>query len=66
MDSNGAKNMGIGILIGAAAGIAAGFLLAPKSGKETREMIRDKAASVRDRLSRKGAQEEEEEMAETR
>ena len=32
-----------GVLLGAAAGAAAGVLLAPKSGKETRKMVGDKA-----------------------
>lgn len=34
-----AKNVAIGASIGTALGLAAGFLFAPKSGKETRETI---------------------------
>ena len=32
----------VGFLIGAAAGLAIGFLYAPKPGKETRAMLREK------------------------
>lgn len=37
----------LGALIGAAAGIIAGVLTAPKSGKETRADIRDKADELK-------------------
>jgi gas vesicle protein len=33
----------IGVLLGVAAGAALGVLLAPRSGKETRKLVRDKA-----------------------
>ena len=39
----------IGLALGAAAGMAIGFLYAPQSGRETREMIREKAAEARER-----------------
>lgn len=38
----------IGALIGAAAGIIAGILTAPKSGKETRADIKEKAVDLKD------------------
>ncbi len=39
--------LAIGALIGAAAGLVAGMLTAPKSGKETRADIKDKAAELK-------------------
>jgi len=36
------KNMVIGVGIGSALGVAAGILFAPKSGKETRQIISDR------------------------
>lgn len=43
-----AKIMAAGIGAAAVAGVAAGILLAPKAGKETREDIKNKAAEVVD------------------
>jgi gas vesicle protein len=43
------KSMAVGILIGVAAGVAIGFLTAPKSGQETREMIKDKVVELKDK-----------------
>ncbi len=37
---------GIGLILGLAVGAALGFLFAPRSGKETRDMVKDKAADV--------------------
>lgn len=37
----------IGAVVGAAAGIIAGILTAPKSGKETRDGIKDKALELK-------------------
>ncbi len=36
----------LGLILGAAIGVALGFLLAPQPGKETRELLKDKAAGV--------------------
>ena len=42
MRRNRTKNMVIGVGIGSALGVAAGILFAPKSGKETRQIISDR------------------------
>lgn len=47
------KKLGLGILIGAAAGLVTGLLTAPKSGKETRQDIKDKAKEVKGSAERK-------------
>lgn len=41
----------IGFMLGAAVGVAIGFLYAPKPGKETRALIREKAEQARERAS---------------
>ncbi len=41
----------IGVATGALIGSAAGILLAPKSGKETREDIKDKSIEIKDKIS---------------
>ena len=45
-DKNSVSGFGIGLILGIAVGAALGFLFAPRSGKETREMVKDKAADV--------------------
>ncbi|MBI2958140.1 MAG: YtxH domain-containing protein [Chloroflexi bacterium] len=50
MSGNDAKNIGIGVLIGAAVGLAVGFLYAPRPGRETRTMIAEKARAIKDRI----------------
>ncbi len=40
-----------GLLVGAVVGLAIGFLYAPKSGKETREMLKEKAAVLKEKAS---------------
>lgn len=42
------KHFGTGVLLGAAAGAIAGLLFAPKSGKETREDIKEGMDDVKD------------------
>jgi gas vesicle protein len=43
---NRTRNMVIGAGIGTAVGVAAGILFAPKSGKETRQIIADRASET--------------------
>ena len=45
------KKLGV-IVLAAAAGAVAGLLLAPKSGKETRQDLADKANDMKDRAKR--------------
>lgn len=47
------KKFGLGIMLGAIAGVVAGFLTAPKSGKETRADIKKKAGEVKGAAERK-------------
>ena len=37
---------GIGLILGMAIGAVLGFLLTPQSGKETRELVKDKASDI--------------------
>jgi gas vesicle protein len=46
MRRNRTKNMVIGVGIGSALGVATGILFAPKSGKETRQIIADKTSET--------------------
>lgn len=41
------KRLGLGIIVGAAAGLVAGILTAPKPGKETRADLQQKADELR-------------------
>jgi gas vesicle protein len=45
-DKNSGPGFGIGLILGIAVGAAIGFLFAPRSGKETRDMVKDKASDV--------------------
>ena len=45
-DSDSGSRFGIGLILGLAVGAALGFLFAPRSGKETRGLVKDKAADV--------------------
>jgi len=42
-----------GIIVGAVAGVAAGLLWAPKSGRETRKIIGDKITAISDEVGNK-------------
>ena len=54
--NNSKSSMVIGLLVGAAAGTTAALLLAPTTGKQSRELVRDKAGKIagacRNRLKR--------------
>jgi gas vesicle protein len=45
-DKSSGPGFGIGLILGIAVGAALGFLLAPRSGKEIREIVKDKADDV--------------------
>jgi gas vesicle protein len=45
-NSDSGARFGIGLILGLAVGVALGFLFAPQTGKETRELVKDKAADV--------------------
>ena len=47
------KHFGIGLAVGTVLGAVAGILFAPKSGKETRKVIAEKAKSIKSKLSKK-------------
>lgn len=49
--SNQSGNVILGTLIGAAVGFAAGILLAPASGKETRDTLGKKADEAKDAIN---------------
>jgi gas vesicle protein len=41
----------IGFILGAVAGVAVGFLYAPKAGKETRAILKEKAGELKEKAS---------------
>ena len=52
MSTRGSDNRFLfGLLIGAGVGLAAAYLLDPKTGRQNRKMILDKAKQVADRVS---------------
>lgn len=54
-EKDSGSSFAIGFIIGAIAGVAIGFLYAPKSGKETRAMLREKAGEVAERAKEAAA-----------
>jgi gas vesicle protein len=46
MNKDSAKGFGIGLLVGAVIGGVIALLYAPKTGKETRQLIKDKVTEV--------------------
>ncbi len=50
MNKDNAIGFGIGLLSGAVIGGVVALLFAPKSGKETRQLIKDKATAVVDAI----------------
>ena len=51
--TSGTKKLVAGLAIGAAAGMVAGILTAPKSGKETRADLAKKAKDIKGKVSNK-------------
>ncbi len=45
-DKGSVSGFAIGFTLGTAVGLAVALLLAPRPGKETRELLKDKAASI--------------------
>ncbi len=62
MKSNISGRLITGLVLGAVAGAAGGLLVAPKTGKETREIVRHKAGdyagTLRERFGRDGTGEQ--------
>jgi len=56
VDSNGKSSMLVGLFVGAAAGSIAALLLAPTTGKQSRELVRKRtgkiAGAVKNRLKK--------------
>jgi len=50
-DKDTGSSFAIGFIIGAIAGVAIGFLYAPKAGKETRALLKEKAEEVKEKAS---------------
>ncbi len=48
-DRDSLNGFAIGFLLGAVAGVAIGFLYAPKPGRETRALLKEKAEEVREK-----------------
>ncbi len=50
-EKDGGSGFAVGFLVGAVLGLAIGFLFAPRSGAETRELLKEKAAVARERAA---------------
>jgi gas vesicle protein len=50
MNGDTTRGVGIGLLIGAAIGLAAGILYAPQPGPDTRHLLREKADAASSRI----------------
>ena len=48
-DKDTGSSFTIGFIIGAVAGVAIGFLYAPKVGRETRALLKEKAGEVKEK-----------------
>jgi gas vesicle protein len=49
MSDKDSGSFAIGFLLGAIAGVAIGFLYAPKAGSETRAMLKERAEDVKEK-----------------
>ncbi len=56
MDRDRACGFGVGLLLGAVIGGVVGLLYAPRAGKETRQLIKDKATGVVDAVREAGSE----------
>ena len=50
-DKDVGSSFTIGFILGAIAGVAIGFLYAPKAGKETRALLKEKAEEVKEKAA---------------
>jgi gas vesicle protein len=50
-DRDSGNSFLIGFILGAVAGVAVGFLYAPKAGKETRAILKEKAGEFKEKAS---------------
>jgi gas vesicle protein len=50
-DKESGSNFIAGFIVGAIAGLAIGFLYAPKSGKETRAYLKERASGIKEKAS---------------
>jgi gas vesicle protein len=48
-EKDAGSSFAIGFVIGAVVGVAIGFLYAPKAGRETRELLKEKAGEVKEK-----------------
>jgi gas vesicle protein len=51
MDNRDTTSFFTGLILGAVVGMAIGFLYAPKSGKETRELLKEKAIAAKQKVT---------------
>lgn len=50
-DKDTLSGFGLGLIVGAAIGLAIGFLYAPRPGEETREILREKAGVAKEKAA---------------
>ena len=48
-DKEGSSSFLMGFILGALAGVAVGFLYAPKPGKETRDLLKEKTGEFKEK-----------------
>ena len=50
-DKENSSHFLVGFIVGTVVGVAIGFLYAPKSGKETRALLKEKASELKEKAS---------------
>ncbi len=50
-DRNGGSGFAVGFIVGAVLGLAIGFLFAPRSGEETRQLLKEKMVAAKERAA---------------